>query len=377
MLGTGPTITQGGAVVPCRESLDVQGAAATSARACSITNGWTLAAALAAALWATPATAQEASGDEAGATAASDAAAASDDAPWRGSELIYRNTISALTLDPSAELTWNPYYAMSWTIKPRWWFDDVWYAGARLDLTREISEADDTTYAGETQVGDLLLVAGASDFVTVPGAGIDVSADFIVTTPTSKLSQARTLVLGLGPGVKIGRTFDLGGDFSLVYHVRFTSFLDRYTTAETETPIIPTCARSEAGCESFVNTGVRNPQWRVQHGIDLSWQPLEWLGASIGFEHYVDWLYPIAADDPRISLATDSPTDQRHSSAFGFEATFTPLPSLEVGLGYETVSPQLAPDSTYYNPFYNRYTTLYLDLRLEVDGLVAQIEGEA
>jgi hypothetical protein len=50
---------------------------------------------------------------------------------------------------------------------------------------------------------------------------------------------------------------------------------------------------------------------------------------------------------------------------------------LEVGLGYETVSPQLAPDSTYYNPFYNRYTTLYLDLRLEVDGLVAQIEGEA
>jgi len=37
------------------------------------------------------------------------------------------------------------------------------------------------------------------------------------------------------------------------------------------------------------------------------------------------------------------------------------------------VNPQLRPDSGYEAPFINRYTTVYLDLTLHVDGLVSQI----
>jgi hypothetical protein len=296
-------------------------------------------------------------------------------APWRGSEIIYTNEVSIAGLDRSAELTWNPYWAMTWIFKPRWWFDEIFYVGARLDLSREITEADDRTLAGETWVHDLLLSAAARRFVTIPEAEIDVSADLVLTLPTSKISRSRTLNLGLGPGLRVDRTFELIGDLSIGYHVRFTSFLHRYTTAELETPLIPGCARSESGCEEFLNTGERNVRWRVQHGIDLSWDPLEWFGVSAGFEHFVDWLYAFQGEDPSLSAGTNEDTDRRYRSAFSAEATFTPWAPIQIGIGYSTISPQLAPDSTYYNPFYNRYSTLYLDLRLEVDGLVEQIAG--
>jgi hypothetical protein len=294
-------------------------------------------------------------------------------APWRGSEFSYRNVATVSGMDRSAELTWNPDWAMEFGFKFRWYFDEHWFAGARLEVTREVTEADDTTYAGEAWLQDLRLSGGGARFVTIPGVGIDLSADVTLTLPTSKVARARTLYLGIGPNVRLSRSWELGGDWQVGYHVRFNSYFHEATTAERETPLIPTCASSGAGCESFVNTGLRNAQWRVQHGVDLSYQPLEWLGFSAAFEHIVDWLYPIEGDDPRISWENESPTDLRHASAFEVEATFAPIPALEIGVGYSTISPQLAPDSTYYNPFYNRYTTLYLDLRLEIEGLVDQL----
>ncbi|MBI5487014.1 MAG: hypothetical protein HY905_06750 [Deltaproteobacteria bacterium] len=298
-------------------------------------------------------------------------------APWRGSQITYLNEVGVVSFDRSFDLTYNPYWLMTWVFRPRWWFDDVWNVAARLDLSREVTQADDRTFQGETWVHDLLLSAGASRFVTIPGAGIDVSADLVLTVPTSKISQARTLALGIGPGVRISRNVDLGpaGTLFLDYHVRFSAFLNRYTTSELETPIIPSCSGIDGGCDEFINTGERNTQWRVQHGISISWQVLDWLGASAGFEHIVSWLYDIDKDDPRISDQAEADIDARYSSAFDVELTFSPWNPLELGLGYSTISPQLAPDSTYYNPFYNRYSTVYLDLRILIDGLVDEITG--
>ncbi|MBI5486834.1 MAG: hypothetical protein HY905_05850 [Deltaproteobacteria bacterium] len=298
-----------------------------------------------------------------------------ESAPWRGSEFIWRNVMSAISLDPSHDLTWNPYYAMSFTFRAKWWFDDIFNVGARLDVTREITQADDTTFIDEALLDDLVVSAGASKFYTIPVAGIDFSADLLLTTPTSKISQARTLVLGIGPGVSVGRTFDAIGPLRLSYHVRTTGLLHRYTTAARETPLIPGCDATEGGCDSFLNTGLRKVRFRVAHGVDVSWDPLEWLGVSAGFEHIIDWLHPIDGSDPRVTFETEPNTNERQRSAFSVELTFTPIPSWQIGVGYETVSPQLKLDSTYENPFYNRYSTVYLDLRLEFDGLVDQLAG--
>jgi hypothetical protein len=319
-----------------------------------------------------PAAGGEAAGDAPDAGIASEADPRS---PFRGTEFDFRNVASVVGLDPGSELTWNPYYAMEFGFQFRWWFDD-WFAGARLDVTREITQADETTFAGEAWVSDLLLVGGGRPIYTIPVAEIALSADVVLTVPTSKVSQARTLVLGIGPGVRLSRSFEGGGTWNLAYRVRVTPYLHRTTTAELETPLIPSCTSSGNGCDAFVNTGLRNARVRVQHGVDLSYEPLDWLSFGTGFEHILDWLYPIEGDDPRISLTLEDPTDERHASWFYVEATFTPIPALEVGIGYETLAPRLAPDSSYYNPFYNRYSTVYLDLRLSFDGLVSMVSGD-
>ena len=51
---------------------------------------------------------------------------------------------------------------------------------------------------------------------------------------------------------------------------------------------------------------------------------------------------------------------------FGVEA----VRGLDLRIGMSTAGPQLAPDSSYYNPFYNRYTAVYLDLVCDLDGVV-------
>jgi hypothetical protein len=294
-------------------------------------------------------------------------------APWRGSEFVYRNVFSALSLDPSAELTYNPSFAMSFSFRPSWWFSDQLYVRANLDLVREITEADDTTYADETLLGDLVLTAGYAPVVTIPVVDISVSADISLQVPTSKVSQARTLALGIGPGVRLARSFDLLSGLSVGYSLRAIPLIHQNTTAELETPLIPGCSASGGGCDAYLHTGVRNTQFRLQQLFYASARMLDWLSLSVTYGLWIDWLYPIDTGDPRISAQTIEPQDRRYASVWEVEVLFSPMPALKIGVGTSTLGPQLAPDSSYYNPFYNRYTTVFVDLHLDVAGLVSQI----
>jgi hypothetical protein len=294
-------------------------------------------------------------------------------APWRGSEFVYRNAFSAISLDRSAELTYNPTYATSFSFRPSWWFCDHLYLRANLDVVRELTEADDTTFKNEALLGDLALTAGYAPVYTIPVADIAVSADILLRIPTSKASQARTLALGIGPGVRLSRSFDLLSGLSVGYSLRGMPLLHRTTTSQLETPFIPGCSASDGGCDAYLHTGVRNTRFRLQQLLYVTARILDWLSLSATYGIWIDWLYPIEIDDPRISHQVLEPQDRRYASVWEVEVLFEPVPALRIGLGTSTLGPQLAPDSSYYNPFYNRYTTVFLDLHLDVAGLVSQI----
>ena len=302
--------------------------------------------------------------------------------PWRGSVLEYRNAFGIRNLDPYADLTHNPYYVMALSVRPRWWLDDVFNVYARLDVARELTEPDDTTFANETVLHDLYLGIGAKQLLTIPEVEIHVSPDLRLTIPTSKASRSRTLVLGVGPGVAFTRSFDFDeyGELTVGYRPRFTINFHRSTTAQRDTALIPTCL----SCEQHFNTGRRNAAYRLWNGVDVGYTFLERFGVSVSYAHVTDWLYRLSGDPPgpgdgvpdggADSVTQDDPPTVRFSSAFGFEVSVTPIDMLEVGIGWETLSPQLSDGSTYYNPIYNRYSQAYVDLRLQVDALVAEIQ---
>ncbi len=295
--------------------------------------------------------------------------------PWRGSVLSIGNAVSLYSFNRSLDLTYNPYDAISLGIAPRVWFGEHLYLAASLEVQRELTAADDTTYAGEVLLGDLEMTAGAARLARVPLLGIEVSAGLKLVLPTSKASQARNLTLGLGPEVALGRTFETRwlGSFSLGYSGRLMVNLNRTTTMTRESPLIPTCSLDSEGCAAFLNTGMQNSALRLRHGAALGWAPLSWLSLSASMGQIIDFLYAIREDDPRISLAAEDPASTRYATYFGVEAAVSPVDLLEVALGYGVIGPQLSPDATYHSPFYNRYAMFSAELRLKLDGLLTRM----
>ena len=302
--------------------------------------------------------------------------------PWRGSVVEYRNAFGIRNLDPYADLTHNPYYVMALSFRPRWWFDEMLSVSARLDVAHELTEPDDTTFSYETVLQDLYLSVGAKQLVTIPEVEIHVSPDLRLTLPTSKVSRFRTLVMSVGPGVAFTRQIEIGEDSELTlgYRPRFTFNFYGDTTSQRETPLIPGCI----SCESHFNTGVRNAPFRLWNGFDATYTFLERFGVAVSYAHVTDWLYEITGAPPgpedgvpdggAASVTQEDPPGVRFYSAFSFEISATPFDMLEIGIGWETLSPQLSDGSTYYNPIYNRYSQAYLDLRLQVEALVEEMQ---
>ncbi len=298
--------------------------------------------------------------------------AQADDGPFRGTLISYSNDMSMRTLQPDAELTYNPYYAMTLSLRPQYWFTDSLYIHARLAITRELTDADTTSQAKETRVSDLALRIGASSFYTIPVVGIAFSTNIDLIAPTSLVSQARSLVLAVAPTISIHRNFDVLGGISLGYGFRVTALAHEHRTAQRQVPLIATCEDDLGGCAQHLDTGLRNARLRLSHSFDLSLGFTKWFALVTSVALGTDYLHDVATDDS-VSLVPQEPVDQRFLLSTDLGLRFRPMPSLRIGLGARTTNPQLAPDSTPYAPFFNRYTVFYLDLGLDIDGLITQI----
>jgi len=311
------------------------------------------------------------------ATAAPTTKKAAEPSSWRGSEIAYRNSATAISFDRSAELTWNPTWVMALELAPRYWLSETVSLGASLELSRELTNADDTTQRGETLIGDLALRISASKLATLPG-DIVLGAGFGLTLPTSLASQGDTLIMSIAPSLRLSRTFDKVLDgLTIGYGLRFTKLFHAYTTGALDEPLIATCFGGSAGsCDRFLNTGGRNVSFRMSNGLDVSLGITEWLSASVDLAVVVSWLYG-AVEDARVSTTTLEPTDTRYALVADLGVSARPWKPLEIRLGAATINPQLAPDGSRYAPFFNRFTNLYLDLRLDVAELVADLAAPA
>ena len=294
-------------------------------------------------------------------------------APWRGSRLFVRNAVSAISLKKDAELTYDPYYAIEFGLSARWWFGRYVYTGIDFGFDVEVTDSNVTTEKHEVWLQDLVVRVGGSRFLTIPWVGIDFSADLSLLAPTSKLSQARSRYLGIRPAVTVSRTFDVLSGLTLSYTFQATKSLNEYTTSTLESPRVPGCAGDAAQCASFLSSGLRNPSWTLAHVFQVSMDFLDWLGlrGSVGIVQ--DFLYPMEERDERVSFSPIDGTDERFTMLYELELYTKPLPALGIALGARTINPQLAPNSTPETFFFNRYTTVYLDVSLDVAGLISQL----
>lgn len=296
------------------------------------------------------------------------AAMPSGNSAFGGSFVTLRNVATALSVVKDGEPTYNPYYAMVLSLAPNWNVAKKVYIRGNLSFSRELTHEDWTTYSGETTLSDTNLTAGwrALRFDSI---GLSAALEASVNLPTSKSSQARTLQAGTGLGVT---AVWAAGNFAVIGIARAAYQWHRYSTGENETPWVAGCSSTAVGCDPYINTGLRNPEWRISNFGIVAWSPLSWLGVNVQGGVISDLLYGMSSSKARFGGVIPSASDgvnYRELMVYGLSAELRPHPALTIALGSETVNPQLAADSTYRAPFFNRFTTLFVDLQLAPDKL--------
>lgn len=294
---------------------------------------------------------------------------------WRGSWISYDHVHTTVGFDKGAELTWNPYYAHSITLSPRYALSDEFFLSASWTLEQELTNSDWTTSQNELVWSDIALTAGWSGWAE-PTTEVRVTPTLRVTLPVSEVSAAQTQILAISPSVRLSRNFSLLGGLYLAWSATWTQRFHEETTARLDASGVVGCETDAcADAERFANTGVRNA-WG-----DLSTGPSAVLTLQPGLRFNVDmrwtkaWLYDAAdatvlVQGEEREVASSPATrgfDGRYGTYFGIGLAYDLLDSLTLTGAVYTPSPQLDMEGQRRSPFFNRFTRVGLSVGVDVD----------
>lgn len=300
--------------------------------------------------------------------------------PYRGTSIIYENAFTALSVDPSAEPDYNPNYVMSWTFSPRYYLYDRLSARLGFSIEQELTNSDSTQDIYEPVVSDLSLGFMYAPFYTIPVVDIRMSGGISFGFPTSKTSQARTLYFSLAPSLSLARSFDVLGGLELSYGFRYSKNFNKYTGSVSEDTVFPCPSNLTDRTECF-NMGSRNASMSFSNtfSAQIYWIERFYTAVQVGVVNTL--LYPVApaeVDTLGGSVAVDESSDNtnhRGAMSYAIEVGYDAWDFLSFAVGVSTVNSQLRDDGDYWAPFFNRYSSIYFDIALSVDGLVQEFMG--
>lgn len=296
--------------------------------------------------------------------------------PWRGSMVVYEQAATTRSLLRDSQLTWNPVHVHNLSLRPEWHFSDVFFTRVRFDLEQELTDSDYTTRKHELEWSDLFLEMGTRSFKE-EATGIVLSGNLRLTVPVSKISASRSLIFGASPSVFLTRSLPVLEGLILRYSARYSHRFYKDTTGSYDGHGIVGC--HDHSCDVFANTGVRNSPWDISHGPMVILVPAEGVSLTTMMNWSRAQLYELG--DAHVSALTGtevvapSPDDPnaRYNSLFLVDASWSVMKEFTLSAGFNTMSPQLAPDGKRYNPFVNRYSMVYVNLGLHMDALISNL----
>ena len=206
-------------------------------------------------------------------------------------------------------------------------------------------------------------------------------AGFRFSFPTSLTSQAESRFLGLGPELRLARVFPVLDGLIVYYGFRYMKYLNRYTTLQRETNPYD-CTRADLNCEAHGQLGDPARSHGFSNSILLQldflrelWRPMSFavqvvFNNSLGYDLPEATVQLLGGREVPVDHIAD-PVNHRASIWYVFDVSLEITDYLSVSVGASTFSPQLRPDSTYRQPFFNRYTNIYVDLGLDIERLVS------
>lgn len=310
--------------------------------------------------------------------------AAEKKVPWRNSTITYENIFSAISLNKGAEMTYNPYYAQSFSFRPRYYLRDDLSLRARLDLEVEVTTSDTTDHAREWILSDLLMDASYTPrWMKIPVVDVSVNPSIRLGLPTSIVSRGRSMMLSLAPGVAFRRSFDLlKGRFlkniGVMYAFRAYKYFHEFKNAQVDSTGI--CITTNPNNPACLHSGIRNRDWRFNNTFEVRLQLLEKLTLSIDLMLFNDLLHTLEPGTYDIgngrTVELDESQVNHRALVWGIiDLSYDLFDWLWLSAGVSTYHAQLMPDSSYRAPFFNRATAFYFDVTLPVDRFVNQVRS--
>ncbi len=295
---------------------------------------------------------------------------------YRDTAVTYRNIVTARSFSKSADLTYNPYYAMQLDIAGA--FRPGRYTLLLLDcfLSRELTNSDVTTKKGEIEAADIFLHTALRNLREIPLLGIQWTPSFRIYVPSSLVSQARTMIFGLRAQLAMSKQFKVMRGLTLYYTFWIQKDFHEYTTASIESPLISTSSGATRSEDSFFNTGLRNVSFALSNYLGLDLYLKRNLGIKLGFAFRHAFLYSIDSNDPRISYEPLPETDVRYQMLYHGEIFGHVKKMWTLALGFLTENQQLSAASTYEAPFFNRHTAIFFDIRLDIAETVNRLSSK-
>jgi hypothetical protein len=312
--------------------------------------------------------------------------AAAEKVPWRNSTVTYENIVSAISFNKGAEMTYDPYYAQSFSFRPRYYLRDDFSLRARLDLEVELTTSNTTDHAREWILSDLLFDASyAPKWMTIPVVDVKVNPSVRLGFPTSIVSRGRSMMLSLAPGVAFRKSFDLlKGRFlkniGVMYAFRAYKYFHEFKNAQVDTGGI--CITTNPDNPACLHSGIRNRDWRLGNTFEVRLQLMEKLTFTIDLLLFNDLLYTLepgtysVENGPDIEIG-ESQINHRAAVWGIIDVSYDLFDWLWLSAGVSTYHAQLTPDSNYRAPFFNRTTAFYFDVTLPVDQFVNQVKSWA
>lgn len=294
-----------------------------------------------------------------------------------GSALYVMTSASLNTLAPSYQADWDPTVATYALFLPRFALSKDWQLRGRIGVNFEYTNSDTTTRRHEPELID----GGLQLFYRgIPAIGGKVKLTPFVSTlfPTSKASQARTMIFTPGIGVQGAMPIEhfLGGEAMAIASFTYGRPFYRYKTPNGlgDRPYQFNCTGATDCGGQF--SGVSNARDTFATSLIFA---ATWWKLSPGALMLLSNQIAYAAQGSTGPLANgQDPSRARASTFFALWLDAEVSDWITPEIGYQQSRSLRNADGSWGNPFFSNKQDqlLYVAVNLQLDSILKKIAGE-
>jgi len=299
---------------------------------------------------------------------------------FANSFFTWTNAVTAHTLAPGAQLTYDPTYIQTFSLTPRFYLTDTTFLWANQVMSLELTDSNFATYNREPLLADTLLDLRQ----LIAWEGFVFQLQGRVAFPTSKASQAAGRIMQTGLGLTIARPIPEAAGLTIAGTFGYRRWWATRNVANAQETYPGNCVQPTPG-EAPVCTqagGLTTARDLLIGGLTLNISPF--TGFNVSFSGFMLGAYGHEVGDANVGInggqvtyTDDSPSHWRAFTYFALAVAYDVTPWLNLQLGVQNsgvVAPLFNEDASVRSPL-SPDTQIFLSTTIGLDSLFGEIVG--